>query len=89
MSAMLQVVLVAVVVGACILYSAWRLASLALRLRLLDALARLPGARGATWLGVLRARTLARLQSGCAGCASGATPPAAGRRTRTPGALRR
>ncbi|HWZ61392.1 MAG TPA: hypothetical protein VNX02_00085 [Steroidobacteraceae bacterium] len=89
MSPLLQAVLVAVVVGACLLYSAWRLASLALRLRLLAALATLPGARRATWLGALRARTLAQLQSGCAGCASGATPPAAGHRNRTPGALRR
>jgi hypothetical protein len=89
MSPLLQVVLVAVAVGACTLYSAWRLASLALRLRLLEALAALPGARSASWLGALRARTLAQLQSGCAGCASGATPRAAGHRNRTPGALRR
>lgn len=88
MSLALQSVVVAVVVAACALYSAWRLLSLNLRLRLLDALASLPGVLTSPWLGALRARTLAQLASGCAGCA-GATPSAAARRNQTTGAPRR
>jgi len=76
MSLVLQAVLVGVVVAACALYSAWRLMSLALRLRVLEALGRLPGAMTAPWLAPLKARTLAQLGSGCAGCggAPGAAP---------------
>src|SRR6202035_1720888 len=44
MSAVLQQVLVAVLVTACALFSAWRLLSARLRLRCLDALAAVPGA---------------------------------------------
>jgi hypothetical protein len=89
MSVALQVVVVALLVAACSVYSAWRLLSLNLRLRLLDALASLPRVLTAPWLGALRARTLARLQSGCAGCGGAATPGEAQPRNRTTGALRR
>ncbi|MGO9803889.1 MAG: hypothetical protein ACLPTM_07285 [Steroidobacteraceae bacterium] len=89
MSLALQLVVVAVVVAVCATYSAWRLLSLNLRLRVLDALASLPRVLTAPWLDALRARTLARLQSGCAGCGGAATPGAAARRNRTTGALRR
>jgi len=90
MNLVLQVAVVAALVAGCALYSAWRLLSLSLRLRLLEALAGLPRPLTSPWLGKLRARTLAQLQSGCAGCAGGAvTPDAAARRNRTTGALRR
>ena len=91
MSLLLQGVVVAVAVTACLIYSAWRLASLKARMRLLDSLAALPAALTAPWLARLRQRTLAQLAGGCAGCAAGgtATPGAPGRPTRTPGALRR
>ena len=89
MSAALQVAVVAVLVAGCTVYSAWRLLSLTLRLRLLDSLEPLPRLLTRPWLGALRARTLARLQSGCAGCGGAVTPDAAARRNRTTGALRR
>jgi hypothetical protein len=89
MSLALQVLVVALLVAACSVYSAWRLLSLNLRLRLLAALDSVPRVLTAPWLGVLRARTLARLQSGCAGCGGAATPGAAERPNRTTGALRR
>jgi hypothetical protein len=101
---LLQQVLVGALVAACALYSAWRLASVALRLRALAALAKLPGMQRVPWLAALRARTLARQLSACGGCAQSAAHTAAvsrapgqGRaarrdapsRNQTPGALRR
>ena len=90
MSLVVQEVLVGVVVAVCALFSAWRLLSLRLRLRCLDALATVPGAGRARVLVSLRERTRAQLGSGCAGCSSHpeATPGAVSR-NRTPGALRR
>ena len=69
MSLPLQDVLVAVLVAACALFSAWRLMSLRARLRCLDALGALPGAHQVRALASLRARTLAQLGAGCSGCA--------------------
>ena len=91
MSLVLQGAVVAVLVAACALYSAWRLASLRLRLRVLEALGSLPAVLTAPWLAALRSRTLARLAGGCDGCAAGGAPmrDAAARPNRTPGALRR
>lgn len=91
MSLMLQSVVVSAAVAACLLYSAWRLASLKLRLRCLDALEHLPRALKGSWVAKLRQRTFAQLAGGCAGCAAGGelTPGAAARPTRTPGAPRR
>ena len=91
MSVLLQGVVVGIVVGACALYSAWRLASLKLRLRVIEGLGALAPALTAPWLAALRSRTLAQLAGGCAGCAAGGapTPDAAARPNRTPGALRR
>ena len=89
MNLALQVAVVALVVAGCVVYSAWRLLSLALRLRLLDAVEPLPRLLTSPWLGVLRARTEAQMKSGCAGCGGGITPDAAARRNRTTGALRR
>ncbi|HXZ60440.1 MAG TPA: hypothetical protein VEG26_09675 [Steroidobacteraceae bacterium] len=91
MSLAVQGVLVGVVVVACVIYSAWRLASLKFRLRLIDALGALPPVLTARWLAALRQRTLAQLAGGCAGCAAGGglTQDAAARPNQTPGALRR
>ena len=72
MNPLLQEVLVAVLVAACALFSAWRLMSLRLRLRCVDALSTLPGAGRARLLVSLRARTLAQLGAGCAGCGGAA-----------------
>jgi hypothetical protein len=90
----LQGLLVALIVAWCALFAAWRLASIALRLRVLDALAALPAMLTAPWLARLRARTLARAAGSCAGCASGGESrgrlrPGADSPNRTPGALRR
>jgi hypothetical protein len=91
MSLLLQSVLVGVAVAACVLYSAWRLASLRLRLRVIDALGSLPPVLTTPWLAALRRRALAKLSGGCAGCAAGGAPTrdAAARPNQTPGALRR
>ena len=91
MSLVLQGVAVGLAVAACLVYSFWRLASLKLRLRLLDALEHLPRTVKGGWVATLRQRTFAQLAGGCAGCAAGglATPGAAARPTRTPGAPRR
>jgi hypothetical protein len=95
-SLVLQSVLVALIVGGCAVFAAWRLASVALRLRVLAALAALPGALTTPWLARLKARTLERAAGACAGCASGGglrpdanLRPGAGSPNRTPGALRR
>jgi hypothetical protein len=91
----LQSVLAAFIVAWCAVFAAWRLASIALRLRVLSALGALPAVFTALWLARLRARTLARASGTCAGCASGdaqrhgAVRPGAGSPNRTPGALRR
>jgi hypothetical protein len=89
-SVLLQSVLVALIVGWCAVFAAWRLASIALRLRVLAALAALPAVLTTPWLARLRARTLERAAGTCAGCASGGgLKPGAGSPNRTPGALRR
>jgi hypothetical protein len=88
MSVLLQEILVAVLVMGCALYSIWRLATVALRLRMLAALQRLPYFGAAAWLERLRQRTLARQLSACGGCARAPTPDAASP-NRTPGALHR
>jgi len=91
MSLLLQSVLVGLAVAACAVYSAWRLASVRLRLRVIDALGSLPRPLTTPWLAALKRRALAQLAGGCAGCAAGGapTPGAAARPNRTPGALRR
>ena len=55
MNPLLQDFVVAVVVVACAAFSAWRLMSLTLRLRLLATLARVPLLADARWLARLRA----------------------------------
>ena len=69
MSALWQELLVALLVAASALFSAWRLASVRARLSALEALAALPGMRRVSWLATIRQRTLEGLGSGCSGCA--------------------
>jgi len=89
MSLLLQELLVAVLVVACTLFSAWRLSSLRLRLRALAALEKLPVGRALPGLARLRERTLARQQlSACGGCGQAPTRGAASP-NQTRGALRR
>jgi hypothetical protein len=83
MSVVLQQFVVGVLVIACALFAAWRLASARMRLAALEALGALPLVRNAAWLGTLRRRTLQGLGRGCSGCAPGALP-AAGRRPSNP-----
>ena len=90
MNALLQSAAVALLVAGCALFSLWRLSSLALRLRLLEALQHLPGVRGA-WLARLRQATQEQLGNACGGCQAGGhtATPGAPSRNQTPGALRR
>jgi hypothetical protein len=92
MNFLLQYLLVGILVAAGIVFSAWRLLSLALRLRLLAVLNTVPGVRGAAWLTRLRQRLLAQATLACGGCSQAdAHEPKAGgsSRNQTPGALRR
>ena len=91
MSLLLQQLLVGALVIACALFSAWRLASVRLRLRMLEALARWPALRRARWWSGLQERTHAQQLRACGGCAgdAGEARRDAGARNRTPGALRR
>jgi hypothetical protein len=86
MSGTLQVLIVAVLVTACALYSGWRLMSTALRLRVLGGLSRLPGIGGTAWFLAWQARVQSRLTAGCGACAPATS---AASRKQTPGALRR
>jgi hypothetical protein len=86
MSLVLQGVLVALIVSACVTYSTWRLLSVSARVRALDLLGSLPGISGTQWYQGVRARTTARLAGGCGSC-GGSTPATS--RKRTPGALHR
>ena len=89
MSLLLQQLLVGVLVLACALFSAWRLATVGVRLKLLNAVARLPGVGARVgWLERLRQQTLVRQLSACGGCAKAPTPAAASP-NQTPGAPRR
>ncbi len=87
MSGVLQGLIVTVVVLLCALYSAWRLFPARLRVRVMDALARVPGLGTAPWFEALRAHAIAKLAAGCAACAPTATSAAS--RKQTPGGLRR
>lgn len=86
MSLVLQVIVVAVVVSACLFYSIWRLLSGAARQRMLDVLARVPGVASLGWFVRLQARTHAKMGVGCGSCGTSTT---AASRKQTPGALPR
>ncbi|HEV3182076.1 MAG TPA: hypothetical protein VGY90_04620 [Steroidobacteraceae bacterium] len=81
MSMLLQQCLVGALVIACALFSAWRLSSVRLRLRALDALGAWPGLSRASWLGRLRERTLAQQLRACGGCSA---PPGHPAKSRSP-----
>jgi hypothetical protein len=94
MSTLLQEIVVGVLVAGCALFSAWRLATLRLRLRALEVLSALPALHAAGWLVRLRERTQAQQLRACGGCAAPPVQaprptPGAVSRNRTPGALRR
>ena len=74
MSLLLQQLLVGTLVIACALFAAWRLSSVRLRLRALDALGAWPVVGGASWLATLRGHTLEGLGGACGGCAQGTAP---------------
>jgi hypothetical protein len=88
MSLLLQQLLVAALVVGCALFAAWRLATVRLRLRMLEMLCTWPGLRSASWLGRLREHTHAQQLRACGGCGGSATRDEDAR-SRTPGALRR
>jgi hypothetical protein len=92
MNAVMQEVVVGLLVAGCVVFSAWRLLSARLRLRVLNAVSALPGAGRAVWLARLRQRSLSRSGGACAGCSHADVPPAAtagaSSRNQTPGALR-
>ena len=69
MSVLLQQILAGMLVIACALFAAWRLSSVRLRLRALDALGAWPGLGQASWLVWLRERTRALQLRACGGCA--------------------
>ena len=85
----LEYILVAVIVAACAIFSTWRLLGGGARLRLLDLLARLPGAAGARWSAGLRQRMLTRLGSGCGSCAANTLNGSGRAATRSSGAPHR
>ena len=93
MTLLLQQIVVALLVAACALFSAWRLMSVALRLRLLAGLARQPLLANAQWLARLRRKLLAGASSACGGCSQAEAhqelKPGAAALNRTPGAPRR
>jgi len=80
-------------VAACALFSAWRLMSVALRLRVLAALGRVPLLGQRAWLARLRQAALARQTAACGGCSQAEAhqelKPGAAALNRTPGAPRR
>ena len=59
---------VVLIVSGCALFSIWRLMSVRLRLKTLDALSRLPAGAGGNLAMTLRRRTLAKLSGGCGAC---------------------
>jgi hypothetical protein len=60
--------LVGLIVAVCALVSVWRLMSIRLRLKALEALAALPAGAGGTLVAKLRRKTLAKLSGGCDAC---------------------
>lgn len=67
----LERVLVALIVGASLLYSLWRLTPARSHLFVIDLLGRIPGDIGTAWSDRLRKRVLSGGGAGCGGCSSG------------------
>ena len=76
MEFLLEEGLVALLVAACAVFSAWRLLSPRLRLRVLDLASAMIGKAGNPWIPKLRGRTLAKLGGGCGSCAHNSAAPA-------------
>jgi len=70
MSTVLQEMVVGILIAGCAILSLWRLATVAVRLRMLAALRSLPALGRAAWLARLQQRTLAQSTAACGGCAS-------------------
>jgi hypothetical protein len=66
--AALETLLVGLIVASCMLFSVWRLMSVRLRLKTLEALSVLPASAGGNLLAILRRKTLAKLSGGCGAC---------------------
>ncbi len=66
----LETGIVALIVAASILYSAWRLTSAQLHLRALDLLGHVMGNAPGGWVARLRSRVLSKMAGGCGTCAS-------------------
>ena len=66
--AALESILVGLIVFGCTIFSVWRLMSVRLRLKTLDALSVLPAAAGGNLAAMLRRKTLAKLSGGCSSC---------------------
>jgi hypothetical protein len=60
--------IVGLIVAVCATFSVWRLLSIRLRLKTLDALAVLPASLGGNFVAQLRRKTLAKLSGGCGAC---------------------
>ena len=58
------------IVAVCAIFSTWRLMSVRLRLKTLEALSALPAAAGGTFVAKLRRKTLEKLSGGCGACRS-------------------
>ena len=59
---------VALIVVICAVFSVWRLMSVRLRLKTLEALSWLPASAGGSLIAALRRKTLAGLSGGCGAC---------------------
>jgi hypothetical protein len=66
--ATLESLLVGLIVFGCTIFSAWRLMSVRLRLKALEALSVLPAGAGGNLVAMLRRKTLAKLSGGCGAC---------------------
>ncbi len=66
----LEYIVVGLIVSGCTIFSAWRLLSVRLRLKTLDALSALPSGAGGVLVSMLRRRTLEKLSDGCGTCKS-------------------
>jgi hypothetical protein len=67
--AALETLLVGLIVAGCTIFSVWRLMSVRLRLKTLEALSVLPASAGGSLLAILRRKTLAKLSGGgCGAC---------------------
>ena len=60
--------LAGLIVTVCAIFSTWRLMSIRLRLKTLEALSALPEAAGGTFVAKLRQQTLGNLSGGCGAC---------------------